>query len=121
MCEGPLDAIAVTLTCPTAAVAPAGTALSTTQAQWIVDLASAARVPIVVACDGDAAGERAAAKADALITACAPRAKVSIASLPPGEDPASLAVANPAALCEQLVGRAAKTADAAPTCGARAR
>lgn len=103
VCEGPLDAIAVRLTCPTSAVAPAGTALSTTQAQSIVDLASAARLPIVVACDGDAAGERAAAKAAALITSCAPNAKVSIASLPPGEDPASLAVSRATTLCEVVL------------------
>lgn len=121
VCEGPLDAIAVTITCPAVAVAPAGTALSNTQAQWIADLATAARLPIVVACDGDAAGERAAEKAAALVTSCVQRPQVSVASLPQGEDPASLAVTNPRALCEQLVGRVTVNAEAVQAGSARAR
>jgi len=102
VCEGPLDAIAATHTCSTAAVAPAGTALTDTQVRWIADLATAARLPIVLAYDGDAAGERAAQKAQALIGSSSRRAKVSVAVLPPGEDPASLAVTDAALLCEQL-------------------
>lgn len=102
VCEGPFDAIAATHTCSTAAVAPAGTALTETQARWIADLATAARLPIVLAYDGDAAGERAAHKARALIGSSSRHAVVSVAVLPPGEDPASVAVTDPAMLCERL-------------------
>lgn len=102
VCEGPLDAIAVSLACPAVAVAPSGTALTGTQAQWIADLATAAGLPIVVACDGDAAGERAATQAVALITSRTPPTRVSRASLPPGEDPASLAATDEAAVCQVL-------------------
>lgn len=108
VCEGPLDAIAATLTCPMVAVAPAGTALTDTQARWIADLATAAGLPIVVAGDGDEAGQRAGAKAAVRIAACSPAARVSVAALPAGEDPASLAVGAPKALC-QLIAAPAST------------
>ncbi len=102
VCEGPLDAIAVSLACPAVGVAPSGTALTEMQAQWIADLATAAGLPIVVACDGDAAGELAARKAVRLITSRSRLARVSKASLPPGEDPASLAATDGAAFCRHL-------------------
>ena len=102
VCEGPLDAIAVTVTCPVVAVAPAGTALTQIQARWIADLAAAARVPIVVAGDGDEPGQRAGAKAAQMIAACSSTATVRAATLPAGEDPASLAVKSPDVLCQQI-------------------
>lgn len=102
VCEGPLDAIAVSLTCPAVAVAPAGTALTETQAQWISDLAAAARLPIVIAYDGDAAGRRASGKAARLVTSCSERTQVSVAALPQDEDPASLAATRPEILCESF-------------------
>lgn len=104
VCEGPLDAIALTVTCPVVAVAPAGTALTDTQARWIADLATAARLPIVVAGDGDEAGHRAGAKAAGLIAACSTGAAVSLAALPAGEDPASLAASAPDLLCQHITG-----------------
>lgn len=102
VCEGPLDAIAATLTCPVVAVAPAGTAMTETQARWIADLAAAARLPIVVAGDGDEAGQRAGAKAAGRIAACSPAARVSVATLREGEDPASLAASAPKELCRSI-------------------
>ncbi len=102
VCEGPLDAIAVTLTCPVVAVAPAGTALTDTQGRWIADLANAAGLPIVVAGDGDEAGQRAGAKAAGRIAACSPAARVSVATLREGEDPASLAASAPKELCRSI-------------------
>ena len=102
VCEGPLDAIAAAVACPVTAVAPAGTAMTGTQAQWIADLATAAGLPIVVACDGDAAGQRAAGRASELIAACS-RAKVTVATLPVGEDPASLSLSDAQTLCALIV------------------
>ena len=102
VCEGPMDVIAVSLKCPAVAVAPAGTALTEVQAQWIADLATAADLPIVIAYDGDEAGERASAKCLSLIASRSLRARVSVASLPQGEDPASLASTGAEDVCTYL-------------------
>ena len=121
VCEGPLDAIAVTLTCPVVAVAPAGTALTKIQARWIADLAAAARVPIVVAGDGDEPGQRAGATATQMIAACSSTATVWAATLPVGEDPASLAVKSPDVLCQQITGSVYPPAAASAPRGNRPR
>lgn len=104
VCEGPLDAIAAAVACPVTAVAPAGTAMTQTQAQWIADLATAAGLPIVVACDGDEAGQRAAEKSSELIAASSAQAKVTVATLPVGEDPASLSASDAQTLCALIFG-----------------
>ena len=84
--EGPIDAIAVTLTTAGAylGVAPLGTSLTTEQA---AQLASLGADPIV-ATDGDLAGQIAAERDYWLLT---PHGlNPHHAALPPGEDPASL-------------------------------
>ena len=72
-----------------AAVAPCGTALTRAQAEWIVALARAHDLPVVLAFDGDRAGEAAAWRAwDLLADLHAPGLRM--AELPMGLDPAEL-------------------------------
>ncbi len=89
MCEGPIDAIRIDCAGRWAAVAPCGTALTKAQGEWIVALARANNVSVVVAFDGDAAGQTAAWKAwDLLTDLGAPGLR--LADVPHGRDPADL-------------------------------
>jgi len=89
VCEGPIDVVRVDCGGLWAAVAPCGTALTRAQAEWIVALARAHDLPVVLAFDGDQAGEAAAWRAwDLLADLCAPGLR--LAELPTGMDPAAL-------------------------------
>jgi DNA primase len=89
VCEGPIDVVRVDCAGRWAAVAPCGTALTRAQAEWIVALARAHDLPVVLAFDGDGAGEEAAWRAwDLLVDLHAPG--LSMAELPMGLDPAEL-------------------------------
>ncbi|WP_021591193.1 toprim domain-containing protein [Actinomadura welshii] len=85
--EGPLDAIAVNATLPEtyAAIAPCGTAITPAQIETISDHAASG---LVVALDGDRAGQAGAIRAwPALRSVTGP---VDAAVLPQGRDPAEL-------------------------------
>lgn len=96
VCEGPIDVIRVDGTERWAAVAPCGTAMTRIQAEWIVALARANQVPVLLAYDGDAAGQAAAWRAwDLLAELGAPGLR--LASVPDDRDPADLGDADLAA------------------------
>ena len=103
--EGPLDALAITLTTRGAAIglAPLGTALTHRQVDELARVAYQARQPITIATDGDDAGWRSAEHAYAQL------ALVDIAPdhlrLPAGMDPADLARTDPDALIAALDAR----------------
>ena len=89
VCEGPIDVIRIDCTQHWAAVAPCGTALTRAQAEWIVALARGNNVPVLLAFDGDAAGEAATWKAwDLLAALHAPGLR--LASVPETRDPGDL-------------------------------
>lgn len=89
VCEGPIDVVRVDCAGRWAAVAPCGTALSRAQAEWIVALARAHDLPVVLAFDGDRAGEAAAWRAwDLLADLHTPGLR--LADLPGSRDPADL-------------------------------
>src|SRR5262249_10775270 len=87
VCEGYMDVIALAEAGFAGAVAPLGTALTEDQ---IVELWRFAPEPILCF-DGDAAGQRAAARAGGRAPPpLQPRQSLRFALLPPGEDPDSL-------------------------------
>lgn len=89
VCEGPFDVIRINAARSWAAVAPCGTALTQTQAQWITALARAHELPVQLAFDGDPAGQDATWRAwDLLRDAGAPGLR--LADIPDGRDPGDL-------------------------------
>ncbi len=89
VCEGPIDVVRVDCARHWAAVAPCGTAVTPSQAEWIVALGRAHDVPVVLAYDGDRAGEAASCRAwDLLAHLNTPGLR--LADLPTGRDPAEL-------------------------------
>lgn len=101
--EGPLDAIAVTAagSGKYVGVAPCGTALTADQVQALARETDLAKVGIVVAFDGDSAGQRAAVKAFNLLRDWTE--ELWVVAIPPGQDPAGiLAEDGPAALAAVL-------------------
>ena len=86
--EGPLDAIAVTTATSGryAGLAPCGTALSEQQVAHLAAAVDLRTRGLVVATDGDAAGQKAAARAYDLLAPHSPR--LSAADLGAGSDPA---------------------------------
>lgn len=89
VCEGPFDVLSVACTDHWVAVAPCGTAMTRTQGEWIVALGRAHQLPVVLAYDGDAAGQAAGWKAwELLVDLGAPGLR--LADLPDGVDPAGL-------------------------------
>ncbi|MFA1551786.1 toprim domain-containing protein [Actinomadura chokoriensis] len=88
--EGPLDAIAVNTTCPEsyAAVAPCGTAITTSHIEAIAAHTDLATFGLVMALDGDPAGRAAAIRAwRTLRNITGP---IDAVVLPEGQDPADL-------------------------------
>ena len=93
VCEGALDALAITVaaavtrvTCRIAAVAPSGTALTAQQAALIRDIGAST---VTICADGDSAGQSAAKAWTERLTdgGCV---RVRTVALPDGHDPASL-------------------------------
>jgi DNA primase catalytic core len=99
--EGPMDAIAVSLTDSYVGIAPLGTAFTPEQAAQIAEYAGPDRDRIIVATDGDAAGQSAAVKAYWRLAAL--RVQPRHLALPDGLDPADrLRLAGPQALASDL-------------------
>ena len=97
--EGPFDAIAVTAADPQrhAGLALLGTAFTTRQAETLSRAVDLHQVGVLVALDGDPAGQQAAIKAHETLL---PHTRIANAAiLPPGRDPAEILEADgPAAL-----------------------
>jgi DNA primase catalytic core len=103
ICEGPLDAIAVDLVArrggnDLVGMATSGTAFTDAHAQQLAKIRAA---KVCLAFDGDEAGSKAAERAWTKITDAGIK-RVTIAELPAGTDPASLAFENPAELVRTL-------------------
>ena len=100
VCEGYMDVIALHRAGFTNAVAPLGTAITEQQIEQLWKLAAEP----VICLDGDAAGQRAAAKvAFRALPLLKPGLSLSFAALPPPEDPDSLIKkGGPAAMGEVL-------------------
>ncbi|MGH3218310.1 MAG: toprim domain-containing protein [Streptosporangiaceae bacterium] len=97
--EGPFDAIAVTAADPRqyAGLAPLGTAFTTRQAETLSRAVDLHQAGVLVALDGDRAGQQAAIKAHETLLPHTHTANAAI--LPPGRDPAEiLQTDGPAAL-----------------------
>lgn len=90
VCEGLMDVLNVAASGPWVAVAACGTALTASQAGWIIALSQAYDLPVQLAYDGDPAGQRASARAWDLLSDSGAR-NVGVAVLPTGNDPADLA------------------------------
>jgi DNA primase len=86
--EGPFDAIAVTASAPGrfAGLAPCGTALTAAQVALLGDVTDLAATGVVVAFDGDRAGQAAAVRAYELLRDAAD--VTTTVTLPDGQDPA---------------------------------
>lgn len=92
VCEGPFDVLNVAATGRWAALAPCGTALTPSQAGWIVAMARAFDLGVQVAFDADPPGQAAADRAwDLLVSAGVP--DLRLADLPAGTDPGELSAA----------------------------
>lgn len=89
VCEGPFDVVRIAEAGSWAPVAPCGTALTEAQATWIAATGRAFRVPIVLAFDGDQAGENALWRAWDLLYDAGARG-LCPADIPQGQDPAEL-------------------------------
>ncbi|MGB7962627.1 MAG: toprim domain-containing protein [Propionicimonas sp.] len=89
VCEGPFDVVRVALAGPWAAIAPCGTAMTSAQADWIVALGRTHEVPILLAYDGDTAGEAATWRAWDLLRDAGARG-LCLADIPEGRDPGEL-------------------------------
>ena len=89
ICEGPFDVIRVSAAQRWVAVAPCGTALTQTQAEWITALARAHGLPVQLAFDGDPAGRDATWRAWDLLRDAGARG-LCPAEVPEGRDPAEL-------------------------------
>ena len=110
--EGPLDAIAVTISDPSryAGFAPCGTALTTRQLTGLDGLVGLRTRGVLVAFDSDEAGRRAAVKAYHLLSPFTDRAEAVI--FPAGQDPAQfLNDHGRVALAETLADRVRPLAD----------
>jgi DNA primase len=88
--EGPFDAIAVTVASPGryAGLAPCGTALTARQVEAMARVADLDQAGVLVALDGDAAGQRATIKAYQVLLTVTSRMTAAI--LPGGRDPAQI-------------------------------
>jgi DNA primase len=86
LAEGPLDAIAVSVTGRYAGVSPCGTALTPAQVTLLARASDLRRAGVVVAFDADRAGRRAAARAHHLLRGVTDDALAL--ALPAGQDPA---------------------------------
>ncbi len=102
LCEGPLDRIAVSLTSGGRFVglAPGGTALTAQHVAALGRVIDLRDRQVLVAFDSDEAGQRAAVAAWAPLRAAG--ALPDVVLLPPGSDPAQVAVDNPARLLAAL-------------------
>jgi len=99
LAEGPMDVLAIAnLSDEFAAVSACGTALSPAQAQTL--RAHSRHDTVVVAYDGDAAGDRAARTAYGRLATLF--ASILCAPMPKGHDPASLAATDPASMSRYL-------------------
>jgi DNA primase len=106
--EGYMDVIALHRAGFATAVAPLGTALTETQIEELWRLA-----PEPVLCfDGDAAGQRAAARAlDRALPLLKPGLSLRFATLPEGEDPDTLVLRHGAAAMREVLDRARPLAE----------
>lgn len=110
--EGPVDAIAIAATgCGDhAPVAPCGTALTSHQVSALSQVADLSATGVLVAFDGDEAGQRAAVKAYPVLHPHADR--IDAVAFPAGHDPAQILHDHgPAALAQMLAGRVIPLAD----------
>jgi DNA primase len=110
--EGPLDAMAVSIAGAGrfVGVAPCGTALTAQHVAALDTVADLTAAGVLVAFDGDQAGQRAAVKAYHLLTPVT--SEVDATVFPPGQDPAQLlAEHGPHALAAVLTGETRPLAD----------
>ena len=101
--EGPFDAIAMSAADREryAAVAPCGTAFTNGQAEALARAADLRKTGVLVALDGDQAGQKASIKAYEILRTYT--AKTDAVRLPPGRDPAEILQNDgPASLCAAL-------------------
>lgn len=89
VCEGPMDVLAVAQSPRWVAVAPCGTAMTPSQAEWIATFSRIFQLPVRLAYDGDAPGQAAAAKAHHLLEQLQ-LPVLQVVNLPTGSDPADL-------------------------------
>lgn len=89
VCEGPMDVLAVAQSPQWVAVAPCGTAMTFSQAEWIATFSLVCRLPVRLAYDGDTPGQAAAQKAHHLLEQLQ-LPDLQIVCLPDGRDPADL-------------------------------
>lgn len=89
ICEGPFDVVRIAEAGSWAPVAPCGTAMTEAQARWIAATGREFSVPIVLAFDGDQAGENALWRSWDLLYDAGARGLYP-ADIPEGRDPAEL-------------------------------
>ena len=89
VCEGPFDAVRIAVARQWAPVAACGTALTQAQAEWIARAGTFFQRPIMLAYDGDTAGEAATWRAWDLLRDSGARA-LCLGDLPEGRDPGEL-------------------------------
>lgn len=89
VCEGPFDVIRIAIAGRWAPVAACGTALTQAQAEWIVRAGEFFQKPIMLAYDGDTAGENATWRAWDLLRDAGAR-NLCLADLRADRDPADL-------------------------------
>ena len=90
VCEGPFDVIRIAMAGRWAPVAACGTALTRPQAEWIVQAGTFFQKPIMLAYDGDTAGDNATWRAWDLLRDAGAR-NLCLADLGADRDPADLA------------------------------
>jgi DNA primase len=108
VCEGYMDVIALNRAGFAHAVAPLGTALTEQQIELLWRMASEP----IICLDGDAAGQRAAAKAaERALPLLKPGMSLRFATVPPPEDPDSLIRAQGPAAMQQVLDKASPLSD----------